>query len=314
MAQMNIDLTRLEKIGAEDLDDAKTRKRLLQYLYQLSEQLKYWQYHVEEENLTPALQQKIAAGEREDVETKTAAVNDDGIQVKDKDGNITAELSQNGDLVVKSVTTGSLTVGGKELGTILEALKGAQIVVSETQPSGHGIIWVEPQAQSSGTQAATTVEYRATGEGQAMGRENTATLTFARTGNEAAVGNRCTYGIRFRARNAKGNAYLDTVTVTATGKDANNADQTVTIVSREGIGQYVGSGDMVTVDTLGEPSGELANITHGGSISVTVTLGFSGSGARFVNSEVFTLKCAGVDEGGQPGPAEVRLCNVKYIS
>ena len=313
MAQMNIDLNRLEKIGQEDLDDAKTRRRLYQYLYQLSEQLKYWQYHVEEENLTPALQEKIAAGEREDVETKSASVNDDGIQVKDKDGNITAELSQNGDLVAQSVTAGSLTVGGKELGTVLEEFLSGRIVISETQPEGHGIVWIQPEAPQSGTAAATTAEYTATGNGMPM-TGDTATMTFRRSGADAAEGAKCTYGIRFRARNLRGVAYLDTVTVTATGTDEDSQTQTVTILHREDIGQYVGAGDMVTVDTLADPSEELANITHGATISVTVTLGLGGTGARTVNSEVFTLRCAGVQEGGQPTPAAVRSCAVKYIT
>lgn len=49
---MNLDLNRLGSIGAKDLDDEAQRKRIMDYLYQLTEQLRYWQNNLEPENFS----------------------------------------------------------------------------------------------------------------------------------------------------------------------------------------------------------------------------------------------------------------------
>ena len=50
--KLNLDFSKLNAIGEDSLDEAKQRKRIVQYLYQLTEQLRYWQYHLEEENFS----------------------------------------------------------------------------------------------------------------------------------------------------------------------------------------------------------------------------------------------------------------------
>ena len=112
---MNIDLDRLGKIGQEDLKDEKTQKRIFQYLYQLCEQLKYWQYHMEEENMTEELREKIEKAADPDVKTMSTSVTDEGIEVRDKDGNVVPTIGETGDITAGSVTTltwlfGSLSV------------------------------------------------------------------------------------------------------------------------------------------------------------------------------------------------------------
>ncbi len=302
MAQMNIDLERLGSIGQEDLSDRKVQKRLYQYLYQLSEQLKYWQYHLEEENLAPELAEKI----------EEAAGDDDGegIEVTDQDGNPTMTVGENGDIVCNSVTTNTLTVGGQDIGTLINAIIDKRIIISETQPDETGVIWVQPGPSQSGT--ASTVDYTATGTGQSMNHEtDTVTMTFDRSGSEPAGGTDCTYGIYFRVYNINNSGFLDNITVTATGTDGNGDSQTVTVYSAHP-GQYVGTGSVVTINTLASPSAELVNITHGSTISVSVTLGFAYTGNRFVMREAFTLRCTG--EETEPQDHEVRACTVHYIS
>lgn len=61
---MNIDLDKIGKLTEADLEDKQTLKRLAQYVYQLTEQLKYWQYNLEAENFsgeTQVLMQRMDA-------------------------------------------------------------------------------------------------------------------------------------------------------------------------------------------------------------------------------------------------------------
>ena len=311
MAQMNIDLDRLGKLGQEDLSDAKTQKRIYQYLYQLCEQLKYWQYHVEEENMTESLQQKIEEASRPDVETMTTSVTDDGIEVKDKDGNVVLTIGQSGDLTSRSVTAETLTVGGRDLGTVLEAFLWGKIIVSETQPDAHGVVWVQPQSSGSGT--AGQVRYSVNGERTQITGATPApvTFTFTRDGGDAAVGATCKYGVRIRVQNPpKVSGYLNHVKVEVTGEDGNGDQQTITVLD-EDREDYAGANGYYTVDTLEDRSDWLANVTFGSTATVTVTLTFSVSAPRYIPAEEHILDAEG-NGGGQQ--AEVRDCAVKYIS
>ena len=310
---MNIDLDRLGKIGQDDLKDEKTQKRIFQYLYQLCEQLKYWQYHMEEENMTEELREKIEKAADPDVKTMSTSVTDEGIEVRDKDGNVVLTIGETGDITAGSVTTGDLTVGGQGLGSVLEAFLGQKIIVSETQPDAHGVIWVQPQTAGSGT--AQEVRYKVTGAYAQITGANPPAIpfTFTREGSDAARGLTCKYGIRFRVRNegmGRAGGYLNHVKVQVTGEDANGNEQTVTILD-EDRADYAGARGYFTVDTLETGSGWLDNVTYGGTATVNITMAFSDSGTRTIPAEEYILAAEG-DGGGQQ--AEVRDCAVKYIS
>ena len=309
MARMNIDLEKLGEIGQEDLDDKQTRKRLYQYLYQLSEQLKYWQYHVEEENLSAALVEKIEETVKEMV-TKTTSVTDDGIRVTDKDGEESFSVSQAGDVIAGTVTTGSLTVGGQDLGTVIGNILAGRIIVSETQPEGRNVIWLEPQTQGSGTAPAVSYTRQGTGTNTYINAaSNTAQLTFIRDGDEAARGTDVDYGIRIRIRSLTA-CYLNSVTVTLTGEDVNGDPQTITILN-DTEAKYIGAGDYLSIDTTGTPAEDLTNITYGNSITAEAVLVFGGTAkARWICGETFTLECTGETASGTE---EVRTCAVHYI-
>ena len=57
--ELKLDLSRLGQITEEKLDEEKERKRIVQFLYQLTEQLRYWQYNLDEENLSKELQENL---------------------------------------------------------------------------------------------------------------------------------------------------------------------------------------------------------------------------------------------------------------
>lgn len=58
---LNLDLNRLGQINEATVDEEKERKRIVNYLYQLTEQLRYWQYNLEEENFAPELREDYKA-------------------------------------------------------------------------------------------------------------------------------------------------------------------------------------------------------------------------------------------------------------
>ncbi len=311
MANMNIDLEKLGQIGQEDLTDKKVQQRLYQYLYQLIEQLKYWQYHLEEENLSTDLQAKLEAAGESDVDTGTILVNDSGITVTDKTGNVTMKVGEKGDVIVNSLTTEALTVGGQELGTLLEAFLNSKIIVSETQPEATGVIWLQPSTAGSGT--ASTVDFTVQGAGQSMNNETgTCTLAMTKSGTDSAIGSTCTYGIRFRVYNISGAGYLGNVRVTVTGEDENGDEASVVILDRSVSNDYIGEGDMITVDTLSSPSESLTNVTFGSTVSVAVRMTFAYSGRRFLYRDTITMRATG--EAGEGESADVRDCTVHYIS
>lgn len=87
MAQINLDTSALSRINDSNLDSQKERKAILDYLYQLTEQLRYWQNNVELDNLTEESRKVI-----------TGIVNGNAVlqvqqdkilaKVEDQDGNI----------------------------------------------------------------------------------------------------------------------------------------------------------------------------------------------------------------------------------
>ena len=87
MAQINLDTSALSRINDGNLDSQKERKAILDYLYQLTEQLRYWQNNVELDNLTEESRKVI-----------TGIVNGNALlqvqqdkilaKVEDQDGNI----------------------------------------------------------------------------------------------------------------------------------------------------------------------------------------------------------------------------------
>ena len=303
MAQMNIDLDRLGKIGQEDLKDEKTQKRIFQYLYQLSEQLKYWQYHMEEDNMTEELRAKIDKAAESNLNTLTTSITDEGIIIKDREGNVVMMIGENGDMSLKSVTADDLTVGGRSLGTVLEAFLDSKIVVSDTQPAQSGVIWVQPQGSGS-----TAARYTGNGNRTRCMSGETNLFTFTRQTNGGAAGSTCKYGIRFRVLWGQTPGFATRVRVQATGTDESSGVQTVTILDRS-LDQYIGANGYLTVDTTEDMSAALANVTYGTYMTVRITVDFDDSAddREFV-SETFTLTA---NSGGLQG--EVKDCAVKYV-
>ena len=157
MAMINLDPEALKW----DPNDPRSGKALQGYLYQLTDQLRYWQNHVEEENLTGDFRRSLqntaglaaaansAAAELRRAVSKPAralrndlvSVTDAGIRVGDGQDGEAARLDAEG-----------LRLRGLTLEEVLTALLRGVICVSREMP-GPGCIWVIP-GEASGAEGA----------------------------------------------------------------------------------------------------------------------------------------------------------------
>lgn len=148
MAMINLDPEALNW----DPKDPRSGKALQGYLYQLTDQLRYWQNHVEEENLTGDFRRSLrntadiaAAANSAAAELRRAmarparalrndlvSVTEAGIRVGDGQGGEVARLD-----------AGGLRLRGFTLEEVLTALLRGVICVSQDRPSP-GCIWVIP--------------------------------------------------------------------------------------------------------------------------------------------------------------------------
>lgn len=232
------------------------------------------------------------------------AVSDDSvIKFGGTEQNPNFSLGAGGQVKAKKVFTDDLELTN---GRLLSALSGSlanTVIVSDTQPSGHGLLWIQPSGGGGGT-----IDYTlASSGGEDMTpADNTVTLT-GFTGTGSVTGN-CTYGVQFRIYNYSGTCNYYKVTVTLS--DGTNSVQ----VLDETVNQWVRPGDYFDVNTLNTPSSSLTNIT-GGNLSMTVRLQKFDSnhdpvstGARFEVGQPFSIRAV-----GSSGQGTTQVCTVNYI-
>lgn len=197
--------------------------------------------------------------------------------------------------------------GGGALFFAMNGTLANQMIVSDTQPSGHGIVWIQPNGGSSGT-----VDYTLSASaGEDMSGTNPSrTLTgFARQGS-ALTGSTCAYGVQFKVYNYSGVCWLYRMTVQI--QRADGTGNTITIFDRnyQALSEAVrvGVGDYFELNTLNNPVSGLENITDATGLKLIVTLLKSdNTSARFEVNQSFTIRCIGT------GSQAVQSCNLFYI-
>lgn len=127
MAQINLDTSALSRINDSNLDSQKERKAILDYLYQLTEQLRYWQNNVEMENMTEEFRQIITGIQNGNTELR---VETDKIiaRVEDTEGNL-SEFTITAEEILQRVENaegdiGNLSVQADEIAARVEDAEG----------------------------------------------------------------------------------------------------------------------------------------------------------------------------------------------
>jgi hypothetical protein len=137
---MNLNWDSLNQISGEALDDRQERKKILNFLYQLTEQLRYWQNNLELENMTPEFQEQfkglgdVTVTLREELDQVIAKVESgetgDVSELAVRVGEIAAQVqTMSGDVAALKITTGGLST----------EVKDAKDNVSEVQQTVDGL-------------------------------------------------------------------------------------------------------------------------------------------------------------------------------
>ena len=209
-------------------------------------------------------------------------------------------LGAGGTVKAASVIADHLTVKDTDLVSAAQGSLANQIIVSDTQPTGHGILWFQPSAVS-------TVDYILDHSGgeDMSGQSQTRTLAgFTRRGS-ALAGSACSYGVKFSIYNYQGACTWTRVIVQI--QRSGGAGNALTIYD-DTPNRHVGVGDYFTVDTLSSPSAALENLTDASAVAVTVILQKDDATyARFEVDQNFILRCANTSAQG------AQTCDIRYI-
>lgn len=173
MAQINLDTSALSRINDSNLDSQKERKAILDYLYQLTEQLRYWQNNVELDNLTEETravitgivngnavlqvqQDKILAKvEDQDGNIAQIVIKADEIQqiVQDMEGNVTTITQTAESAMIKAENAEGrmalLEVSVDEIRAMVGTQSGQKSYVQWEEPDAplYGDIWIKSSTE-----------------------------------------------------------------------------------------------------------------------------------------------------------------------
>ena len=179
-----------------------------------------------------------------------------------------------------------------------------QMIVSTTQPTGHGILWVQP------TGSTGTVEYTAAPGGTDMSNWDASQTFTANIQGTALSGSTCTYGVKFSIYNYQSPCYIDSVTVSVGGVTTPIYSHTYDHSSDV---KFLRVGDTLEVNTLNTPS---APLSYAGSSTLSVTVSITKSdasynpisaGAQFAPGQNMVVRCNG------NGSATTQACSIFYI-
>lgn len=234
------------------------------------------------------------------------------LKLTDNAGNETIAISAGGDITSKSLTTDTVTIGGVSLSTFIKNTVGEKIIVSDTQPDAHGVVWIKPVAGSgeSGDVLEETVFTNTTPGESRSG--NIVSFGFGLSRDSGNITDAtCNYHVSVRLCNTRGKRRLDSVYIMVSGSDGETEGGTQ-IVGVTGLNKLVNAGDYITIDSeeLSEPR-EYGNFTFGTFMAVSLILGFSDDGA-IIPSSTLTLRAYKVKED-QSGDA-VKTCEVYYLN
>ena len=155
MAQMKLDTSGLERISGGNLDSKKERQAILDYLYQLTEQLRYWQNNLEQDNLTESFSKDID-GIRSTVEDAEGNMSQilqtaESIEhrVQDVEGNM-SEIIQTAESITSRVTDAENNISEiyqdvDEIRKTVTTGNGIQSFVQWDEPTEkeYGDIWIK---------------------------------------------------------------------------------------------------------------------------------------------------------------------------
>lgn len=216
-------------------------------------------------------------------------------------------IGSGGNIKCNSITAESLNLNGMQLVLGGPESMANKLIVSTTQPSGHGIVWIQPNSTSMITYGCTVSSYI---DMSGDTPTNQTALTFVKneTG-ESLSGTGCYWGVKFRIYNYDGASRWTRVVV----KMYYGTYETMAITILDEVrNEYIRVGDYYEVDTLQNPvyvsNGNLTFLDSPDDLKIKVTLYKDGvTYARFEVNQQFVLQAT------NNSSQTAQTCNVKYI-
>lgn len=227
MANMNLNWDALSQINSETLDDKQERKKILNFLYQLTEQLRYWQNNLELDNMTEEFQEQFLG-----IEGVTVTLRKELDQVIAK-----VESGETGDVSELAVRVGEIaaqvqTMSGEVAALKITAqglsteVKDAKDNVSEVQQTVQGLQTSVQNAQGD----ISALEQTAQGLSVQVGKKLDATKESVGVKNSAMTLTKDEFTLAFDGKNVmevdEDSAVFDVDTLTAKGQIIGNVVNT----------------------------------------------------------------------------------------
>lgn len=238
------------------------------------------------------------------------------LTLTDKDGNTTVAISAGGDITAKSISADTVVIGGKTLNAIFAEMLDGRVIVSDTQPDAHGVVWIKPTTPVGPT--GDTIIEEATFSGEptiSASGTNVALVISLPTKIGEVTAAQCKYHTAVRLQNLSAGRVLKRkltgIRMTLTGTDAQDESQTVELMDIE-LDALLTGGDYITIDNEAvSTSPDYDNLSYGSSVTLTVSLTFSDVGTVRTAEQTTVRAYAEVED--QTGDA-VKTCEVYYLS
>ena len=211
-------------------------------------------------------------------------------------------VAPGGDVMAKTILADAVSLRENALLKSLTGTLADKIIVSQTAPDAHDVIWLKPNATSNKVYASPSGVSSSRGGGSG---NYTITVSFTVSNAGSGITGNVSYGARASIKNVGDKNSGTECYYTRTVVTISGGGSTVTI--DQNTNQYIAKGGSITFDNLNDPVSDSANLTANAALSVTVTFYLSKYINYSVNGSEGRVRCkSDAGSGAQP-------CEVSYI-
>ena len=216
-----------------------------------------------------------------------AHINIRGLLTADNEGGLTAEMGS---------FAKSLSLGGKAV--LTKGDLAVPVVVSTSQPAGHGLLWIKPSSVTSARYSAYSADSR--NNTVRFGAANPLTFSFAAETSNTLANSTFTYTLEFDAIS------LSDATLTGVKFSAKATKSSASVSFAQSGAITMTKWQVVHVTLTASSNTNLC--ANASAISVAITAAASNLSALYIQSQQYMTLTVASSAGGS-----VQACNVNYI-
>ena len=216
-----------------------------------------------------------------------AHINIRGLLTADNEGGLTAEMG---------TFAKSLSLGGKAV--LTKGDLAVPVVVSTSQPAGHGLLWIKPSSVTSARYSAYSADSR--NNTVRFGASNPLTFNFTAETSNTLANSTFTYTLEFNAIS------LSDATLTGVRFSANATKSGASVSFAQSGAITMTKWQVVHVTLTASSNTNLC--ANASAISVAITAAASNLSALYIQSQQYMTLTVASSAGGS-----VQACNVNYI-